>query len=396
MDTSPAVRGLVCMDCAAAFDPADQTHRCPDCDGFLTVEYDLDSVDVTADELADRRFEGLARYAELLPLSRETLVSMGEGTTPLVECPTLAEAWGVGQVYVKDESRNPTGSVTDRGLALAVSAACANGATDVALPTTGTAGQSAAAYAARAGLAAHAFVPARSPHGTKAMINVHGGEMSVVGSRFDDAVEAFEDAAAEEDWHSVAAFETPYRVEGRKTLAYEIAEQLDWTAPDAVVSPTGQGIGLVGLQAGATELSALGLVDGAPALYAAQAEGCAPIVEAFEDGRDEHDPVETPDTICGDVEVADPAGGSLALDAIRESDGGAVATEDAACLESAVAVAGDEGVEVGAGSAPAVSGAQALAEDGEFDADDTVVVVNTVAADKEADVLRSHLMSKGI
>ncbi|MFD1587176.1 threonine synthase [Halorientalis brevis] len=396
MNISSAVHELVCTDCAATFDPADQTHRCPDCDGFLTVDYDLDAVDVTPETLTARRFDGVERYAELLPFEREALVSTDEGTTPLVECPTLAEELGVGRVLVKDEGRNPTGSVADRGLALAVAAARAHDASDVALPTTGNAGQSAAAYAGRAGLASHSFVPSRATFGNKAMINVHGGDMSVVGGRYDDAAEAFADAIADEDWYSVAAFETPYRVEGQKTLAYELAEQLDWDAPDAVVYPTGQGVGLVGLQRGAKELAELGLIDDTPALYAAQAEGCAPIVEAVEEDRDEHEPTEVPDTICGDIEIADPAGGSLVLEAIRESDGGAVAADDKDVLESAVTVAQDEGVEMGASSGAAASGAAALADAGEFDADDTVVLVNTAAADKEADVLRSHLMSKGI
>jgi len=299
-------------------------------------------------------------------------------------------------VFVKDEGRNPTGSVADRGMAVAVSAARAHGASDVALATTGNAGQSAAAYAGRAGLASHSFVPSRATFGNKAMINVHGGDMSVVGGRYDDAADAFADAMDEEDWHSVAAFDTPYRVEGQKTLAYELAEQLDWEAPDAVVYPTGQSVGLVGLHAGATELADLGLIDDTPALYAAQAEGCAPIVEAFAEDREEHDATEVPDTICGEIEIADPAGGSLALDAIRESDGGAVATEDSDILESAVTVAQDEGIEMSPSSGAAASGAWALADDGAFGPDDTVVLVNTAAADKEADVLRSHLMSKGI
>ncbi|MFB6180026.1 MAG: threonine synthase [Halorientalis sp.] len=396
MEPSPAVRELVCTDCAATFDPAEQTHRCPECDGSLTVAYDHDRIDVSTDSLADTRFDGLARYSAFLPLSREQLVTMDEGTTPLVACPTLADAWGVGDVYVKDEGANPSGSVADRGLALAVSAARAHGASEVALATTGNAGQAAAAYAARAGLDSQSFVPSRATFGNKAMINVHGGEMSVVGGRFDDAASAFADAASDEDWYSLAPFDTPYRVEGQKTLAYELAEQLDWEVPDAIVYPTGHGVGPVGLYRGATELADLGFVEGVPALYAAQAAGCAPIVDAYEDGRDDCDPVETPDTICGDIEIGDPAGGSRALDAIRETDGGAVASEDADSLEAAVSLAQDEGTELAASSGPAVSGGQALAEAGEFDEDDTVVIVNTAAADKEADVLRSHLMSKGI
>jgi threonine synthase len=201
---------------------------------------------------------------------------------------------------------------------------------------------------------------------------------------------------AEEGWHSLAPFETPYRREGQKTLAYELAEQLDWTAPDAVVYPTGEGVGLVGAHAGARELADLGVVDDTPAVYAAQAAGCAPIVEAFEAGDDDTGVWETPDTICGGVEIPDPSGGSDVLAAVRESDGGAVATEDDETLEHAVGVAQSEGVELGATAGVAASGAAKLADRGELGPDDTVVLVNTLTGNAEADILRSHLMSKGI
>ena len=396
MHTSPAVRGVTCNDCDATFDPADATGRCPDCDGSLAVEYDHDAVAASRETLADERFEGVARYADLLPFDRDALVTMDEGATPLVESPRLADELGVAEVYVKDEGANPTGSVADRGLALAVTAAREAGADAVSLPTPGPGGQSAAAYAARAGLASHSFVPSRTPFETKAMINVHGGEMNVVGGRYGDAVDAFEDTVADEPWHSLAAFDQPYRREGAKTLAYELAEQLDWSAPDAVVYPTGEGVGLTGVHRGMADLQKLGLIEDAPALYAAQAADCAPIAEAFETGEDDTDLWERPDTICGGVEVADPAGGAAVLDAIRATDGGAVATDDSDILDSAVTIAQAEGVEMAASAGPAASGAWELSESEAFDADDTVVLVNTLAGGVEADLLRSHLMSKGI
>ncbi|WP_335999537.1 threonine synthase [Halorientalis halophila] len=396
MTRNPAVRDLTCRDCGDSFDPADATGPCPACGGHLAVTYDLDAVDVSTEAFADRRYEGIARYADLLPFAAETLVTMREGTTPLVPCPDLADEWGVGEVYVKDEGRNPTGSVADRGMALGVTAAAEAGAEDVALPTTGIEGQAAAAYAARAGLDSHSFVPSRATFDAKAMINVHGGDMSVVGGRYEDAVEAFAETVAEEGWHSLAAFETPYRREGHRTLAYELAEQLDWAAPDAVIYPTGEGVGLAGTAAGARDLAELGFVDEVPECYAAQAAGCAPIVEAFEAGATETEPWETPDTICGGIEIPDPAGGAEVLDAVGESGGGAVATVDRDVLEAAVDVAQSAGVELGATAGVAASGARELVERGELGADDTVVLVNTLTGNAEADVLRSHLMSKGI
>jgi len=229
------------------------------------------------------------------------------------------------------------------------------------------------------------------------MVNVHGGDLTVVEGRIGDAGAAFEDALAEhDDWYPVQTFVTPYRHEGKKTMVYEIVEQEGWDVPDAVVYPTGGGVGLLGMHKGATELRELGLIDDVPAMYAAQSEGCAPIVDAIDRGLDRHDPVEHPDTVCGGIEIPDPGASPLILDAVRESGGGAVATSDDEILHAAARVAQREGLEMGATCAAAASGAWALADRGEFDEDDTVVLLNTGAGNKDADVLRSHLMGQGI
>jgi threonine synthase len=219
--------------------------------------------------------------------------------------------------------------------------------------------------------------------------------MSVVGGRFADAADAFEDAMADEDWHSVAPFATPYRHEGLKTLSYEIAGQLDWSAPDAVVHPTGQGTGVVGLQKGYQELADAGVLADQPRLYAAQAAGCAPYASAWEDGAADPATVDQPDTIVGPLEIPDPAGGSWVVDALESTSGAAVGTPDQDILEGATSLA-EAGVTMGASGGAAFSGALALADQGAFDADDTVVLVNPTTGNKEADILRSHLMSKGI
>ncbi|WP_010612173.1 pyridoxal-phosphate dependent enzyme, partial [Halococcus hamelinensis] len=260
----------------------------------------------------------------------------------------------------------------------------------------GNAGQSAAAYAARAGLDSHVFVPSRASFVNKAMINVHGGDMNVVEGRFTDAAAACADAMEGEDWYSTSSFSTPYRHEGKKTMLYEIVEQLGWEVPDRVVYPTGGGVGLVGMHKGAKEFRDLGLIDGLPAMYAAQSSGCAPVVEAWERGSDRHDEWEVPDTICGGIEIPDPGASPLILDALRESDGGAVATPDDEILDSAITVAQHTGLEMGATCAAAASGAWELAEEGVFDDDDTVVLMNTATGNKEDDILRSHLMGKGL
>jgi threonine synthase len=397
METTPAFEGLRCVDCEETFDPETATHRCPTCGGVLDPTYDYEAIDVTREDLESRRFESMWRYEELLPFTRDAAVSMHEGTTPLVECPSLADELGVERVLIKDEGQNPTGTFKDRGQTLAVTAAVQHGASDVALNSAGNAGQAAAAYAGRAGLDSHVFLPSRAGFTNKAMVNVHGGDMTIVEGRIGDAGAAYADAIDEhDDWYSVKTFVTPYRHEGKKTMLYEVVEQLDWEVPDRVVYPTGGGVGLVGMHKAAKEFRDLGFTDDLPAMYAAQAEGCAPIVRAFDEGRDVHEAWETPDTICGGIEIPDPGASPLILDALRESDGGVVATSDDDILDAAVLVAQHEAIEMGATCAAAASGAWDLAQDGEFDEDDTVVIMNTGTGNKDADVVRSHLMGKGL
>jgi threonine synthase len=393
MNTTAPYTSLQCLDCEATHDPG-SSGRCPDCGGALDPVYEH-TEPVSRETLAAGSAGGLAGFEPVLPFPADTLVTAGEGGTPLIEVPGLADDLGVASVYVKDEGHSTTGALHDREMALAVTAASEAGATTVALPTMGNGGQAAAAYAARAGLTSQSFVPSRVPFVNKAMVNVHGGDMSVVEGRYADAAEAFTDASADEDWHTVAPFETPFRHEGAKTMTYEIARGLDWTAPDAVVHPTGHGTGLLGLEKGSRELRRWDLVETVPRLYAAQTAGCDPIAEAWADGVDVPRPCERPDTICGPLEIPDPAGGPYALDALAATDGDAVAADDETILAGAVSLA-EAGITASVTGGAAVAGARALADRGTFAADDVVVLVNSVTGNKEADLLRSHLMSKGI
>jgi len=394
METTDAFSGLSCRDCGEGFAPEAAWGRCPECGGALEPTYGDDSIDASSVDAADGR-ESMWAYDSLLPVPRSDAVTMAEGDTPAVSCPDLASEIGVDRLVVKDEGRNPTGSVRDRELSVAVTLARAAGAETVALPSTGDAAQSAAAYAARAGLSAEAFLPSRANFAAKAMVNVHGGEMSVVEGRYGDAAAAFADATDGEDWRSVAPFGTPYRVEGAKTLWFELVDDLG-DAPDAVVVPTAHGLTLLGMYRGARTLDRLGVIEGVPSLYAAQPSGCAPIAAAFESGDTDVAAIEHPDTICGALEVPDPTAGAWALEAIEASGGGAIAVDDDALLEAATGTAARAGLEPGVACGSAVAGAEQLADGGEIDRDDAVVVVNTATGNKEADVLRSHLMSKGI
>jgi threonine synthase len=331
----------------------------------------------------------------VLPFDADAALSAAEGGTPSVDAPRVADELGLAGVAVKDEARNPTGSVLDRGLSVAVTAADAAAADLVACASPGNAGQSMAAYTGQVDLRSYAFVPTRSPFSNKAMVNVHGGEMKVVPGRLGDAVDALAEQL-QSDYVDLGAFATPFRHDGLKTVAYELLADRGWDVPDAVVVPAGTGELVVGVVDGLRECVELGLVDELPPVYAVQAEGCAPIAAAWQAGKTETEPWETPDTIVGELEVADPPGGAPALAAVAETGGEVLTVEDADALESAVAVASTETVEVGLAGGVAAAGLWALAEDGPLGAADEAVVVNTEAATKAPDVLRSHLMGQGV
>ncbi|MFB6080433.1 MAG: pyridoxal-phosphate dependent enzyme [Haloferacaceae archaeon] len=386
METTPAFRGLECTACGAVHRA--EVGRCPACGGALDPTYDLAAIDADPGDAADG---STWRSGAALPFPDP--ITAAEGGTPLVDAPALADELGVGRVLLKDEGRNPTGSFVDRGMALAVTAAAATGREPLALAAAGDAGQSAAAYAGRADRRVRVFLPSRSPFSAKAMVNVHGGEMRVVGGRYADARAALEEELVAEPC-PLGAFDSPYRHEGAKTIAHEVAAALDWTAPAAVVVPVGTGEALVGIEKGFRELDDLDLIDAPPRLVAAQATGCAPVVRAHERGLDAPDPIEHPDTIAGELEIPDPPGGALALRALDRTDGDAAAVGDDDLLEGAVATTAGTAVEVGAAGGVAAAAAWDLADS--FDADADVVLLNPAAGLKTPDVLRSHLMGQGV
>lgn len=386
MKQSEAFRGFRCTATDEHLSaPPTRTGR-SDAGAPLDPVYDHDAVAWSRATLADAR--SMWAFSALLPFASG--VSAGEGGTPLVEAPALADELGVDSLLVKDEGRNPTGTVLDRGLSLAVTAAAAADADLVAHASPGNSGQSGAAYAARAGIRSYAFVPSRAPFANKAMTNVHGGEMRVAGGRYPDALDALH-SQLQSDWFTLQEFDVPVRHEGYKTVAYELAGQT--TVPDAVFVPAGTGELVYGLVKGFCDLRRLGLVDDVPEVIAAQPSGCAPIAAAFDAGR----PVEAwnqPDTIVGELEIPDPAGGDLAVDALAETGGRVVTVDDEAILASAVAAAQATALELGAAGGAAAAAADHLAD--EFDDDATLVVVNTESGGKSADILRSHLMGQGI
>ena len=391
METREAFLGLECAETGERYD-ADATGE-SDAGAHLVPTYDYDAVDWSNGDLSDRPTDTMWRYADLLPFASP--LTAKEGGTPLVESAELADELGVGSLEIKDEGRNPTGTILDRGLSPAVTAAREAGAELVALASAGNAGQSAASYASMADIRSYAFVPSRAPFSNKAMVNVHGGEMRVVGGRYPDAEDGLHEQLKSE-WFTLQEFDNPYRHDGIKTLAFEVAEARGWAAPDAVVVPASTGEVVAGVAAGFEALSELGLIEQIPPIFAAQASGCAPIHAAHERDDGDADAWEHPDTIVGELEIPDPKGGAAALAAVESSGGDVLALDDDDILESAVVAAQTAGVEVGTAGGAAMAAAWRLAEDGVFEDGDDVVVVNTEAGTKTADVLRSHLMGQGI
>ncbi|WP_380681403.1 threonine synthase [Salinigranum sp. GCM10025319] len=386
MNRSDAFRALRCTATGEEQSPDPTLTGRSDAGAPLDPVYDYDEVDWDRSVLTDAR--SMWDFSELLPFASG--VSAAEGGTPLVDAPALADELGVDSLAIKDEGRNPTGTVLDRGLSLAVTAAAAADADLVAHASPGNSGQSGAAYASRAGIRSYAFVPSRAPFPNKAMTNVHGGEMRVAGGRYPDALDALH-TELQSDWFTLQEFDSPVRHEGYKTVAYEIVGARG--SPDAVVVPAGTGEVVYGLVEGFRDLRELGLVDDLPRVIAAQPSGCAPIAAAFE-SESAVEAWDHPDTIVGELEIPDPAGGDLAVEAVSETGGDVVTVDDDAILASAVAAAQAAALEVGAAGGAALAAADALSE--RLDDDASVVAVNTESGVKTADILRSHLMSQGV
>ncbi len=397
MELTPAFHGLVCPACTAESESVfDQ--QCPSCGAPLESTYAYDERSA-ADlfEQTEAASHGHWRFDALLPFDRSTAISAAEGETPLCKTDRLVEELDVGEVYIKDEGRNPTGTVYDRGMSLVATALSGHDNPSdlepLALASTGNSGQSAAAYVGRLGLRSYAFVPSRSAFSNKAMINVHGGQMRVVGGRYGDAADAVDEQLAA-DYYSLQEFATPYRHEGAKTLAFELYSNLG-EVPDVVFVPTSTGEIVTGVGRGFEELTKIGCTESTPTIVAVQPTSCAPIATALEGGRDSPEPWAHPDTIIGELEVADPAGGSQAVETLRRLDGSAVTVDDSDSLDAATTIAHNEIIEMGPAGGAAAAGAWSWAENDAFDGDETVVILNTDGGVKTPDILRSHLMGQG-
>jgi threonine synthase len=322
---------LECTLCGQAH-PSEQPQQLSACCGRpLYARYDLDVLRHRWDrDSLDPRRPDLWRYAEVLPLRDPGFtLQLGEGWTPLIDAPRLAAQIGVGRVWIKDESQNPTASFKARGLAVALSRARELGIAEVALPSAGNAGAAAAAYAAAAGMRLHVVIPRDTPRPIVAELQALGAELELVEGLITDCAARVAEGVRAHGWFDLSTLKEPYRAEGKKTMGYELAEQLGWMLPDAIVFPTGGGTGMVGMWKAFDELERLGWISSArPKMIAVQASGCAPIVRAWEQGTEFADPWESPDTYAAGIRVPGAIGDYLILRALRESAGVALAVGD--------------------------------------------------------------------
>jgi threonine synthase len=372
-----ALTHLECSLCGREHDADVPQGTCVDHVRPLLARYDLAAAarTLTPGALAGRE-PTLWRYRELLPVRDDAhVVTLGEGMTPLLPVPRLAEALGVPGLLVKDEGVLPTGSFKARGAAVGVSRAKELGIRRVAMPTNGNAGGAWATYCARAGLESLITMPVGAPPVTRVECDVTGARLFLVDGLIGDAGAMVADL---DGWFLTATLKEPYRLEGKKTMGLELAEQLGWRVPDVVVYPTGGGVGLIGIAKGLRELAAMGLVeDRLPRFVAVQSTGCAPVVRAFEAGEREAEPWQDARTVAFGITVPSLIGDRLVLDALHDGGGTALAVEDEALLEDQSLCARLEGLFVCPEGAACLTAVRRLAAAGWLRPEETVVVVNT-------------------
>ena len=369
---------LVCSACSEQRGGDELASTCPRCGQPFLVEYD--DTAPRRDQLAARW--DMWRYAPLLPLrANESPVTLGEGATPLIDVPAAARLAGVRRVWIKEEGLNPTGSFKARGMSAAVTRARGFGCNGLVVPTAGNAGAALAAYGASAGMKVRVYAPRGTPINILNTIAAFGAELCLVEGHIGDAGRAARAFAAESGYFDMSTLREPYRIEGKKTMGVELAEQFAWQSlPTHIIYPTGGGTGLIGMWKVFKELQALGWIPAdvaRPRMIVAQAAGCAPIVRAFAAGADRATPWEHPGTHAAGLRVPAPLGDRLILRAVRESGGDAVAIDEDRIRSATAWLAGETGIDAAPEGGCALAALQALAREERIPADADVVVFNT-------------------
>ncbi|WDF53216.1 threonine synthase [Paenibacillus sp. KACC 21273] len=384
------VSHLECPVCDTTYD-ANKIQQLCTCGSPLLVRYDLERVRNEVKRSAIReRNPDLWRYHELLPVQHEDhVITLGEGMTPLLPMPKLGERYGLTHLYMKDESLIPTGSFKARGAAVGISKAKELGVQQFAMPTNGNAGAAWALYAARAGIKATIVMPQDAPSITRTEVSLSGAELFLVNGLISDAGKMVAEKVKHDQIYDASTLKEPYRIEGKKTMGLEIAEQLGWAMPDVILYPTGGGVGLIGIYKALQELKEIGWLAGKlPRLVAVQAEGCAPIVKAWEEKKERSEFWEQSTTVAFGINVPKALGDFLVLRALYETDGMAIAISDQELLEEQQYIAEYEGAFVCPEGAATFAAAKRLAEQGWISRDESVVVLNTGAGIKYPDTVK--------
>jgi len=380
---------LECAQCHLEHEARRLLNLCRECGKPLLVRYDLEQAarTLTRESLAARRAD-LWRYREVLPVENDgNIVSLGEGWTPLLQAAKLGRQVGIDQLYIKDESQNPTQSFKARGMSAAVSMAKELGATKLAVPSAGNAAGALAAYAARAGLECFIFMPDDTPRANVIECEQTGAHVTLMAGLITDCGAEVARRKTAEGWFDVSTLKEPYRVEGKKTLGYELAEQFDWELPDVIIYPTGGGTGLIGMWKAFAEMEEMGWIDSKrPRMVTVQASGCAPIVRAFETGNRFADEFADAATVAAGLRVPKAIGDFLILDALRESNGAAVAVTDQELIAATKEIGAAEGIFCAPEGAACLPALRKLIDADFVKPDERVVLFNTGAGVKYLEV----------
>jgi len=375
---------LECSLCSRNFDAGRPWNLC-ECGGPLLVRYDLDRL--RSEWSRDSVKSGpntMWRYAPALPVSKpESIVSLGEGMTPLLSIRRTGARIGANDLLLKDEGLNPTGSFKARGLSCAISMCVELGVKILAIPSAGNAASALSAYAAAAGLEAHIFMPVDVPQANFIECKAYGSHVTLVDGLISDCGRLVGEhckatAGSATPWFDISTLKEPYRIEGKKTMGYEVAEQLDWKLPDAILYPAGGGVGMIGMWKAFAEMEALGWIGShRPKMIAVQAEGCQPIVRAFNEGAEASRFWDGAATVAAGLRVPKPLGDRLTLKAVRESGGCAIAVPDRELMDAGIRLAAEEGIFAAPEGAACVAAAERLVRDGFLKPDDKIVIYNT-------------------
>jgi threonine synthase len=367
---------LECTKCGASVKRGGAANLCGQCGGPLFARYEAGALDRDSGAARPRT---IWRWHELMPVEDPAnIVSLGEGGTPLLRANRLGEPAGFADLWIKDEGGNPTGSFKARGLSAAVSKAKELTVTAIALPTAGNAGGAAAAYAAKAGMECHVFMPEDTPPLFKIECERYGAKVTLVPGLIDACGKIVAERAPREGWHDVSTLKEPYRVEGKKTMGYELAEDFGWDLPDAILYPTGGGTGLIGMWKAFDEMETLGWIGSKrPRMISVQAAGCAPIPKAFAEGKPASEKWENAETYASGLRVPKAFADFLILRDIRASHGDAIAVTDDAMRRAADEIGSAEGLFVCPEGAAVWAAAKTLAREGRLDPASRVVLFNT-------------------